>query len=88
MSTKEKPTKGFSYRFYLGSEESAVSIMFDVFVPGSVDNAAAVRSAKLILEERFNEEGDDFDNLSFGRIYFSPNKITEKMIEDVCEGSM
>lgn len=84
MSNAKAPIKGFSYRFNLGTEKSAVDVMFDVHVPGKRNDALAVETAKGVLEEMFNlEEGDDFKPLRFGRICFHTDNITVDSIVDV-----
>jgi len=85
MSIEKDPVKGFSYRFDLGSEISAVSIMFDVFVPGNKNTTRAVIEADKVITETFNQGGEDLPSLSFGRMYFFPALITKKMIVDISE---
>lgn len=86
MSIEKDPVKGFSYRFDLsGGEISAVSIMFDVFVPGDKNTTLAVIEAEKVITETFNQDGEDLPSLSFGRMYFFPALIHKKMIVDICE---
>lgn len=85
MSKRKAPVKGFSYRFNLGTKKSAVDVMFDVHVRGRRNDKQAVQAAKGSLEMMFNlEEGDDFESLRHGRIYFHTKNITAANIVDVC----
>lgn len=57
--------------------------MFDVRVPGPIDNAKAVEAAKAALEEIIGDDGTDFRGLLYGRLYFHADLINSDQIVDI-----
>ncbi len=80
MPKLAKPVRGHSYRFDLGTEKSAVDLMFDVEIPGRRNLKAAVKKARETLEWSISESGTDFKGLNNGRLYLHPENVTEDRI--------
>jgi len=79
----KRPVKGHSYRFDLSnSDDTAADVMFDVFLPGPINEARAVEAAQATIA--IMEDGIDLPFLRYGRLYFHPRQVTRHMIKDIC----